>query len=212
MEALAPATLRRSANSSTRKKEPETEEVEQYRVCNQRLHLPWPSRSRRWCGFTQRAGAENLTRRPTTMPGWRPTRRFDVGHTGLQPCWLLLFQREAMREHHPGDGAAALSVRGGQDLAARRQNGHQLQRSVPGAGPVRAADAAAAGDGAAGIELRAGGGGCAALRGAAHRILCTGRKLLGTCRLRARFCPPGIGRRLKPGRKQQKRRLAKSLS
>ena len=64
--------------------------------------------------------------------------------------------------------------------------------AVPGKGPVRAADAAAAGDCAAGIELRAGGGGCAELRGAAHRISCTGRKLLKTCRLRARFCPPGL--------------------
>ena len=50
-------------------------------------------------------------------------------------CWLLLFNREAQASvetlrHHPGDGAAALSVRGGQDLAARRQNGCQLQRSL----------------------------------------------------------------------------------
>ena len=57
-------------------------------------------------------------------------------------CWLLLFNREAqasvetLRAHHPGDGAAAFSVRGGQDLAARRQNGCQLQRSLSGKGPV----------------------------------------------------------------------------
>ena len=45
-----------------------------------------------------------------------------------------------------------------------------------------------------------------------HRILCIPRKLLETCRLRVRFCPAGIGRRLQRGGKQQKRRLAKSLT
>ena len=45
-----------------------------------------------------------------------------------------------------------------------------------------------------------------------HRILCIPRKLLETCRLRVRFCPAGIGRRLQRGEKQQKRRLAKSLT
>ena len=45
-----------------------------------------------------------------------------------------------------------------------------------------------------------------------HRILCIRRKLLETCRLRVRFCPAGIGRRLQRGGKQQKRRLAKSLT
>ncbi len=50
------------------------------------------------------------------------------------------------------------------------------------------------------------------MRGAVHRILCIPRKLLETCRLRVRFCPAGIGRRLQRGGKQQKRRLAKSLT
>ena len=50
------------------------------------------------------------------------------------------------------------------------------------------------------------------MRGAVHRILCIRRKLLETCRLRVRFCPAGIGRRLQRGGKQQKRRLAKSLT
>ena len=45
-----------------------------------------------------------------------------------------------------------------------------------------------------------------------HKILCTRRKLLETCRLRAHFCPAEIGRRLQRGGKQQKRRLAKSLT
>ena len=45
-----------------------------------------------------------------------------------------------------------------------------------------------------------------------HRILCIPRKLLETCRLRVRFCPAGIGRRLQREGKQQKRRLAKSLT
>lgn len=45
-----------------------------------------------------------------------------------------------------------------------------------------------------------------------HKISCTRRNVLGTRRLPARFCPAGIRRRLKRGGKQQKRRLAKSLT
>ena len=149
-------------------KEPETDEVEQYQLFETSAYtyrvfvtnLAEPIAAVVWF-YNQRAGAENLIKEANNDAGLaaHPSRRFDMNRNHFQlvmlaynlNCWLLLFQREAdatpekAAPHHPGDGAAAFSVRGGQDLAACRQNGHQLQRSVPGAGPVRAADAAAGG-------------------------------------------------------------------
>ncbi len=74
---------------------------------------------------------------------------------------------------------------------------HQGRRQAPSGTRSRRlpaqADAAAAGDGATGIELRAGGGGCAELRGAPcikfHALAAT---YWEHCRLPARFCPPGL--------------------
>ena len=187
-------------------KEPETDEVKQYQLFETSAYtyrvfvtnLAEPIAVVVWF-YNQRAGAENLIKEANNDAGLaaHPSRRFDMNRNHFQlvmlaynlNCWLLLFQREAdatpekLRHTTLATARLRFLFRGGQDLAACRQNGHQLQRSVPGAGTVRAADAAAAGDGAAGIKLRAGGGGCAALRGAVHRILCTCRKLLRTCRL-----------------------------
>ena len=102
--------------------------------------------------YNQCAGAENLLKEANNDAGLaaHPSRRFDMNRNHFQlamlaynlNCWLLLFNREAqasvetLRHTTPGDGAAAFSVRGGQDLAARRQNGCQLQRSLSGKGPV----------------------------------------------------------------------------
>ena len=102
--------------------------------------------------YNQRAGAENLIKEANNDAGLaaHPSRRFDMNRNHFQlamlaynlNCWLLLFNREAQASvetlRHTTLATARLrfSVRGGQDLAARRQNGCQLQRSLSGKGPV----------------------------------------------------------------------------
>ena len=69
------------------------------------LSPTWPNRSRRWCGFTMRAAAENLIKEANNDAGLaaHPSRRFDMNRNHFQlamlaynlNCWLLLFNREA---------------------------------------------------------------------------------------------------------------------
>jgi len=151
--------------------------------------------------YNQRGGAENLIKEANNDAGLaaHPSGRFDVNCNHFQlamlaynlNCWLMLFNREPqadatqLRAHDAGDLAAALPVRGRQDLAPRRAHRGELQRSVRGEGRVRAANGAAAPDRAARAGLCAGDGAAAALIGTAdpgravHRILCTASKRNG---------------------------------
>ena len=115
--------------------------------------------------YNQRGGAENLIKEANNDAGLaaHPSGRFDVNGNHFQlamlaynlNCWLMLFNREpqadatATAPHDSGDLAAALPVRGGQDLASRRPHWSELQRSLRGEGRVRAADGSAAPDRAA---------------------------------------------------------------
>ena len=96
--------------------------------------------------YGQRGGAENLIKEANNDAGLaaHPSGRFDVNSNHFQlamlaynlNCWLMLFNREpqadatALQAHDPGDFAAALPVRGGQDLAARGPHWRELQRSL----------------------------------------------------------------------------------
>ena len=119
---------------------------------------------------------------------------FPVGDAGLQPELLAdavqprtAGRRHRATTHDAGDRAAALPVRGRQDLAPRRPHRGELQRSLRGEGRVRAADGSAAPDRAA--RGRATRRSCCrpcadqdappALRAAVHRNLCTACKRNG---------------------------------
>ena len=124
--------------------------------------------------YGQRGGAENLIKEANNDAGLaaHPSGRFDVNGNHFQlamlaynlNCWLMLFNREpqadatATAAHDPGDLAAALPIRGGQDLAARGPHWGELQRSLRGEGCVRAVDGSAAPDCAARAGLCAGDG------------------------------------------------------
>ena len=95
--------------------------------------------------YNQLAAAENLIKDANNDAGLaaHPSRRFDMNRNHFQlamlaynlNCWLLLFKLEAQASfetlRHTTLATARLrSVRSGQDRAARRQNGCQLQRSL----------------------------------------------------------------------------------
>ena len=100
--------------------------------------------------YGQRGGSENLIKEANNDAGLaaHPSGRFDVNSNHFQlamlaynlNCWLMLVQpraagrRHRTEAHHAGDFAAALLVRGGQDLAARRAHGGELRRSLRGEG------------------------------------------------------------------------------
>ena len=112
--------------------------------------------------YNQRGGAENLIKEANNDAGLtaHPSGRFDVNGNHFQlamlaynlNCWLMLFNREpqadaaATAAHDFGDLAAALPVRGGQNLAPRRPHRSELQRSLRGERSVPAADGSAAAD------------------------------------------------------------------
>ena len=128
--------------------------------------------------YGQRGGAENLIKEANNDAGLaaHPSGRFVMNRNHFQlamlaynlNCWLMLFNREATETavttaaHDAGDGAAAIPVRGGQDLAPRRSNGLELQRPLRGEGNIQAVDDAPAGNCAPRPQLRPGdpGGPC----------------------------------------------------
>ena len=89
--------------------------------------------------YNQRAGAENLIKEANNDAGLaaHPSGRWTMNCNHFQlamlaynlNCWLMLFNREPQADvqraetHDAGDGAAAVSVPGGQDLAPRRPTG-----------------------------------------------------------------------------------------
>ena len=104
--------------------------------------------------YNQRAAAENLIKEANNDAGLaaHPSGRWAMNCVHFQlamlaynlNCWLMLFNREETGQsgnaaaHHAGDGASAVSVPGGQDLAPRRTSGRQLQRSLRRAGNLSA--------------------------------------------------------------------------
>ena len=92
--------------------------------------------------YRGRASAENLIKEANNDAGLaaHPSKRWMMNANWFQivmlaynlNCWLLLFQREETAHgrrhaaHHAGDGAVAVLVPGGQDLAARRARGREL--------------------------------------------------------------------------------------
>jgi hypothetical protein len=96
--------------------------------------------------YNQRGGAENLIKEANNDAGLdgasvRALRRerqpFSAGDAGLQPELLAdavqprtRSRRDSVAPHDAGHFAAALPVRGGQNLAARRAHRGELQRSL----------------------------------------------------------------------------------
>ena len=96
--------------------------------------------------YNQRAGAENLIKEANNDAGLaaHPSQQWAMNCMHFQlamlaynlNCWLMLFNREEKTRsrrseaYDLGDGAIAVSVSGGQDLAARGASGHQLQRPI----------------------------------------------------------------------------------
>src|SRR5207247_394223 len=95
----------------------------------------------------------------------RERQSLPVGHAGLQPELLAdavqsraTGRRHSTAAHDIGDLAAALPIRGRQDLATRWSHRGELQRSLRGEGYVRAADGSVAPDRAARAGLCASDG------------------------------------------------------
>ena len=216
-------------------KEPETEEVEQYQLFETSAYtyrvfvtnLTDPIAAVVWF-YNQRAGAENLIKEANNDAGLaaHPSRRFDMNRNHFQlvmlaynlNCWLLLFQREAdatpEKLRHTTLATARLRFL---FVAAKiwrhaGRTGISYSDQYQEQGLFERLMRRLRGDCAAGIELGAGGGGCAALRGApCIKFYALAASYWEHAVCEPAFCPPGIGRRLKLRGKQQKRRLAKSL-
>ena len=124
--------------------------------------------------YNQRAGAENLIKEANNDAGLaaHPSARWAMNCNHFQMamlaynlnCWLMLFNREERGQggnaeaYHAGDSAFAVSVSGGQDLAACGTSRRQLQRPLRRARDLPAADGPAAGDRCRRATLRAGAG------------------------------------------------------
>src|SRR5450755_1605023 len=81
--------------------------------------------------------------------------------------------RRHATSHDAGDGAVAVPVRGGENLASCGQDRGELQRSLRRARLIPGADGPASRDYRAWLRLRAGIGRGVHLKATVHRILCT---------------------------------------
>src|SRR5664280_2821383 len=115
----------------------------------------WTTLSLPWCGSTiSGPGGESDERSQqrcrisgaSVRALGHQLRAFPVGDAGLQPELLVAAvppgrsgEDRRSKTYDLGHGASALSVCGGQDLAARRAGGNQLQRSISGERVVPAA-------------------------------------------------------------------------
>ncbi len=148
-------------------------------------HLAEPIAAAVWF-YNQRAGAENLLQEANNDAGLaaHPSRRFDINRNHLQlvmlaynlNCRVLLFQREADATPEKLRHTTLATARLRFLFVAAKIWRHAGRRGVSYSDQYQGKGLferlmRRRGDGAAGIELRAGAGGCAELRGARHTIL-----------------------------------------